>query len=184
MKRDGNQAACRALPPPPFGGPPPSEREAVESVCLRGQNPKSHLPEKSKSITFLFLGGEGCAQPTRQNPKSHLHEDSESITDLAKPMSSSLREPTRSPRLPKRRLTQTKLPHPNTVSPTHRKVRSAIPTRFILRLPSSCSRAISGVKRMRNEALRRGDHLKTSLFAEAFSPRREKAGYRVRTRKA
>ena len=28
------------------------------------------------------------------------------------------------------------------------------------------------------QAARRGDHLKTSLFAEAFSPRREKAGVR------
>ena len=62
--------------------------------------------------------------------------------------------------------------------PTHRKVRSAIPTRFLLRLPSPCSRALSEVERMRNEATRRGDHPKTSLFAEAFSPRREKAGVR------
>jgi len=53
--------------------------------------------------------------------------------------------------LPQRSSAQTKTYHPNTVSPTHRKVRSAIPTRFILRLPSSCSRALSVAKRMRSK---------------------------------
>ena len=104
-----------------------------------------------------------------------LPENSKSITDLAKPMSSiremkyvriqrgktrssifpknrkvllsSLREPSRSPLLSKHRFTQTKLPHPTTVAPTHRQVRSAIPTRFILGLPRPCSRALNVAER-------------------------------------
>ena len=106
-------------------------------------------------ILFEFSGGKGCAHPTWARFRSHI------FTKIRKVLLSFLREPSRSPFFPKRRITQTKYLNPSAVSPTHRKVRAAIPTRLILRLPSSCSRALSEVERMRNEATRRGDHPKS-----------------------
>ena len=136
---------------------PPSKREAVESVRPRGQGlevtssriiekyyfsrfarrglcasnaAKPEIPSSRKigkyyglgeANVVLFFGRRRLSVPGVGKTQSSI------FTKIRKVLLSFLREPTRSPFLLKHRLTQTKSPHPTAVSPTHRKVRSAIP---------------------------------------------------------
>ena len=99
-------------------------------TCFTSRMEKS-ITDLAKPMSFSSSGGKGCAQPVRARFRSHI------FTKIRKVLLSSLREPSRSPLLPKRRITQTKSPHPNTVSPTHRKVRAARGSSLIRRLPSN-----------------------------------------------
>ena len=108
-----------------------------------GKAPWFHLPEKSKSITdlakpmsFYCSGGEGCACPTQAKPRGSI------FTNDRKVLLFSIREAKHAGLTQQQPTTQT------SPMPTHRKVRSAIPTRFILRLPSPCSRALSAAGRI------------------------------------